>query len=280
MFLETENLKNLIGSTLELSREAGDKILEVYSDSDSCEVMEKDDRTPLTTADLEAHRIIVAGLESRHRDVPVLSEESSTISYSERHEWETYWLVDPLDGTREFIARNGEFSVNIALIHKGEPVLGVVYAPVLRTAYYAARGFGAWKQQDENPPTEIHTRVAPEENVVVARSRSPVTGPMMKRFLEKLGDHKEVAMGSALKSCLVAEGAADVYARLGPTSEWDTGAAQCIVEEAGGHVTDLRMQDLRYNTRESLINPHFFVFGQGKRNWSEYLPSGISLYPA
>ncbi len=280
--LSPENLQALIDPVLAISRQAGDRILEVYRDD--FEVTEKSDSTPLTTADLEAHRVITGSLQDldiHGQKFPVLSEESGGISFSERTDWETYWLVDPLDGTREFIARNGEFSVNIGLIHRGRPILGVVYAPVMKVAYYAARGCESWKQHDDSQtPEKIHVRKAPEDTVVVARSRSPVTGPMMKRFLEKLGDHEEVTMGSALKSCLVAEGAADVYARLGPTSEWDTGAAQCIVEEAGGHITDVQMKDLRYNTRESLINPHFFVFGQGGRNWSDYLPSGIGLYPA
>ena len=184
------------------------------------------------------------------------------------------------DGTREFIRRNGEFSVNIALIHNGEPVIGVVYAPVLKLAYYAARGEGAWKQVDNQTAIRIHVREVPEDSVIVARSRSPQTGPMMKRFLDNVGRHEELPMGSALKSCLVAEGAADVYPRLGPTSEWDTGAAQCVVEEAGGHVSDLNRNSLRYNTRESLINPHFLVFGSQRRDWVAYLPDGLSLYPA
>ena len=173
----------------------------------------------------------------------------------------------------------GEFTVNIALIHAGAPVLGVIYAPVLQLSYYASCGCGAWKQCDGEQPVQIHVRSQPRQRVVVARSRSPDTGPNMRCFLEKLGEHDEVAMGSALKSCLVAEGAADVYARLGPTSEWDTGAAQCIVEEAGGHITDLHMKDLRYNTRESLINPHFFVFGSTDHNWCSYLPPDIPDYP-
>jgi len=234
----------------------------------------------LTTADLEANRIITDGLEALDFSVPILSEESAVVSFNERTGWDSYWLVDPLDGTREFIARNGEFSVNIALIENGKPILGVVYAPILKVAYFAARGQGAWKQVDDAQPQPIQVRKSPRDAVVVARSRSPVTGPLMKRFLEKLGAHEEVPMGSALKSCLVAEGAADVYPKLGPTSEWDTGAAQCVVEEAGGRITDLKMCDLRYNTRESLINPHFLVFGSDERQWNDYVPSGLSHYPA
>ncbi len=278
MPLDDDTMGHLIEQCLLIARVAGERIIDVYNGS--FEIMQKEDDTPLTTADLEANAIITEGLEALSFDAPILSEESAAISFSERTSWDTYWLVDPLDGTREFIRRNGEFSVNIALIQQGRPVLGVVYAPVLNVAYYAATGRGAWKQQGDEKPQKIHVRDrAPGETVVVARSRSPVTGPLMKRFLEKLGRHSEVPMGSALKSCLVAEGAADVYPKLGPTSEWDTGAAQCIVEEAGGRITDLALEDLRYNTRESLINPHFLVFGSEQHQWRNYLPSGISMYP-
>ncbi len=279
MIFSQKKIEELTAHALVLSRLAGERIVEVYENG--FEITTKPDNTPLTTADLEAHDIIVNGLCELKLDIPVLSEESSGIPFSERNDWETYWLVDPLDGTREFIKRNGEFTVNIGLISKGAPIIGVVYAPVLKLAYYAATGYGAWKQYDNEEPIQIHVRETPKDRVTVARSRSPETGPNMQQFLKRLGDHDEVAMGSALKSCLVAEGVADVYARLGPTSEWDTGAAQCIVEEAGGQMTDIRMKHLRYNTRESLINPHFFVFGSSKeKNWSDYLPPDISEFSA
>lgn len=278
MSMTPEHLPELTSQCLVLARVAGERILSVYEEGD-VEVVRKADETPLTKADLEAHKTIVAGLQSLEFRAPILSEESAAIDFSERNNWTTYWLVDPLDGTREFIRRNGEFSVNIALIHNGEPIIGVVYAPVLKLAYYAARGEGAWKQVDNQPATRIHVREVPEDSVIVARSRSPQTGPMMKCFLQNVGRHEELPMGSALKSCLVAEGAADVYPRLGPTSEWDTGAAQCVVEEAGGHIRDLNSNALRYNTRESLINPHFLVFGSQRRDWVSYLPDGLSLYP-
>ena len=277
MLPDQEQIDRLIEAVLALSRQAGETILEVYQNG--FEVTEKADHTPLTTADLEAHRIITAGLEALEFQAPVLSEESSAVPFEQRHGWETYWLVDPLDGTREFIKRNGEFTVNIALIHKGRPVLGVVYAPVLKLSYFAAEGQGAFKQFDAEDAQRIHVRETLRDKVVVACSRARETGPNMQCFLDNLGDYEKVKLGSALKSCLVAEGGADVYARLGPTSEWDTGAAQCIVEEAGGHITDLHLKDLRYNTRESLINPHFFVFGNQIKHWPDYLPAGISDYP-
>ncbi len=273
-----QKIEKLTMQSLDLARKAGERIIEVYENG--FEITMKSDHTPLTTADLEAHQIIANGLVEFGLNIPVLSEESSSVPYIERYNWENYWLVDPLDGTREFIKRNGEFSVNIGLIQNGIPIIGVIYAPVLKKAYFAAKGFGAWKQYDNNEPEKIHVRETPKDKVTVACSRSPVIGPDMKVFLKRLGDHDEVAMGSALKSCLVAEGVADVYARLGPTSEWDTGAAQCIVEEAGGQMTDIRMQNLRYNTRESLLNPHFFAFGSKKeKNWSDYLPPGMQVFP-
>ena len=266
------------GVALDQARLAGERILQVYENG--YDVYTKDDDTPLTTADLAANRCIVDGLRRIVPDLPVLSEESSAVPFAERTDWSRYWLVDPLDGTREFIKRNGEFSVNIALIDNGIPVIGVVYGPVMDVAYYGARGYGAWKQVGQQAPVKIHARRAPRDRVTVARSRSPVTGPNMRTFLSKLGDHDEIAMGSALKSCLVAEGVADIYARLGPTSEWDTGAAQCIVREAGGRITDIRLRDLRYNTRESLLNPHFLVVGDARgRDWAAYLPPDLKEYP-
>lgn len=258
-----------IDSVVAIAKVAGKKILEHYDSGVT--VTSKADDTPLTEADLAANQIIVEQLQTLFPDLPILTEESCGIPFAERNEWNTYWLVDPLDGTREFIAHNGEFSVNIALIHKGVSVLGVVHAPVLDVTYWARRDYGAWKQTGDNSAESISVRTAPKKGVTVARSRAPLTGGLLNRFLDKLGEYKVVSMGSALKSCLVAEGRADVYARLGPTGEWDTGAAQCIVEEAGGHITDTNMRELRYNTKDSLLNPHFFVFGAGDHNWSEYL---------
>lgn len=264
-----EEFSDQIDSVVAIARAAGEKILDLY-ESDLV-VTSKDDDSPLTEADLAANQIIISQLEVMTPTLPILTEESCGIPFTERHEWNTYWLVDPLDGTREFLKRNGEFSVNIALIHNGLPVLGVVHAPVLDVTYWACTGRGAWKQTGNNKAKKIFVRTAPEKEVTVARSRAPLTGGLLNRFLDRLGKYKEVSMGSALKSCLVAEGQADLYAKLGPTCEWDTGAAQCIVEEAGGHFTDTNMQDLRYNTKESLLNPHFFVFGAGDHKWSDYL---------
>jgi len=251
-----------------LAKQAGEKILEVYNTEFSVE--EKDDKSPLTAADMASHNTIVAGLGALTPEIPVLSEESAKIPYEERAAWDTYWLIDPLDGTKEFIKRNGEFTVNIALIHNGAPVLGVVYVPVSGVTYAACEGQGAIKETPAEGEKPIRVRKLADGPVAVVGSRSH-QGDSLKAFLARLGEHEIVSMGSSLKICLVAEGVADVYPRLGLTSEWDTAAAHCVVEQAGGSLTDLEMQRLCYNTRDSLLNPFFFVFGDGSRDWSKYL---------
>ncbi len=247
---------------------AGERILEVYDSEFAIE--HKDDKSPLTAADLAAHKAIVAGLAGLTPDIPVLSEESAKIPFEVRSSWTRYWLVDPLDGTKEFIKRNGEFTVNIALIDNGSVTLGVVYVPVTKLSYYACAGGGAFKQEAGQAPQPIHVTSPAASPLRVVGSRSH-SGDSLLAYLDKLGEHEMVSMGSSLKFCLVAEGKADIYPRLGLTSEWDTAAAQCVVEEAGGRVTGLDMQPLRYNTKDILLNPHFFVFGDTRRNWSQYL---------
>jgi len=258
----------LLEPALAVAKEAGVRIMEVYAGDFSVE--RKGDCTPLTEADTAAHDVIESALRRLTPGVPLLSEESAALPFSERRRWRHYWLVDPLDGTREFIKRNGEFTVNIALIANHEPVLGVVYAPVLGVCYYACRGSGAFKRESTNPPEPIAARPWRGGRVTVAASRSH-RGTELQAFLQNLGEYELVPMGSALKSCLVAEGRADLYPRLGPTSEWDTAAAQCILEEAGGRITDTEMRPLRYNTKASLLNPHFFAIGDNREVWSRYL---------
>jgi 3'(2'), 5'-bisphosphate nucleotidase len=251
-----------------LAKEAGERILAIYNTD--FDVQEKDDSSPLTAADMASHRTIVGKLKTLTPDIPVLSEEAAGIPFAERRGWRRYWLIDPLDGTREFIKRNGEFTVNIALIENGVPVLGVVHVPVSGVTYAACEGQGALKEVPGQGKQPIHVRPLSDGPVAVVGSRSH-RGDSLNSFLDKLGEHEIVSMGSSLKICLVAEGAADVYPRLGPTSEWDTAAAHCVVEQAGGHLTDLDMKPLRYNTKESLLNPFFFVFGDDSRDWSRYL---------
>lgn len=258
------DLERIVG----IAEKAGKAIMEIYARN--FDVEHKEDKSPLTEADLAAHRIIVEELEKIEPRLPVLSEESAKIPYEERSRWLRYWLVDPLDGTREFIKRNGEFTVNIALVESGRPTCGVVHVPVSETTYYGCVGKGAWKKEKGKPPQPIQVAKQRRHPLRVAGSRSHA-GDSLKRFLERVGPHEMLSMGSSLKLCLVAEGDADIYPRLGPTSEWDTAAAQAVVEAAGGHVTDLDLKPLRYNHKESLLNPYFLVFGDENEDWACYL---------
>jgi 3'(2'), 5'-bisphosphate nucleotidase len=264
--------ESLLQQVIRIAREAGDSIMEVYRGEFTIE--HKHDQSPLTQADLAAHRVIESGLRALQPQLPVLSEESTVIPYSERASWDTYWLVDPLDGTREFIKRNGEFTVNIALIHQGASVLGVVYAPERDTLYYAASGLGAFKQLSASTSQPISARPLDAKSIVIAGSRSHADG-RLDRFVANITNQHAapqlLSLGSSLKICMVAEGAADVYPRLGPTSEWDTAAAQCVLELAGGHLVQKNGQRLRYNQKDSLLNTEFFACGATLHPWHVYL---------
>ncbi len=259
----------LLEEVITIARQAGDAIMAVY-ESSSLEVQRKDDNSPLTQADLAAHHVIEAGLKQLTPDLPVLSEESASVPFATRSVWKRYWLVDPLDGTREFIKRNGEFTVNIALIEQYEPVLGVVYAPAKGLLYYASKGKGAFKLADGTEVKAICTRTYNAKALTVAGSRSHADETLM-RFINRLGPCKLVSMGSSLKICLVAEGRADIYPRLGLTSEWDTAAAQCVLSEAGGALIGLDGNNFRYNLKESMLNSHFLAIGDKRHPWTDYL---------
>jgi 3'(2'), 5'-bisphosphate nucleotidase len=257
-------LERLAVDGRQLARRAGAAVLEVYAGSFAVE--HKADNSPLTAADMAAHRIIVAGLAELTPDIPVLSEESKHIDWATRRMWDRYWLVDPLDGTREFVKRNGEFTVNIALIENHVPVLGVVLVPVTDTLYCGIAGAGAFL---EAVPGGLPQPVAPRAAAaapVVAGSRSH-GNERQAELLARLGEHTLLPVGSSIKFCMVARGAADLYLRLGPTSEWDTAAAQCVLEQAGGAVLDLQGHALRYNTKESLLNPEFLALGDPSVDW-------------
>lgn len=253
------NLERLSLVIVEVAKAAGIEIMQIYNTAASVDVEHKQDDSPLTAADLASHRLIVDALQILTPNYPILSEESTASDFTERSQWSTYWLIDPLDGTREFIKHNGEFSVLIALIHQHQPVLGVVHAPALQKTWYASLGNGAYKQMAEDTPEAIHTRELGEVATIVG-SRSHA-GDSLVKFLQEFAHYELISMGSILKACLIAEGTADFYPRLGLTSEWDTAAAQIIVEEAGGSVCDFNGQALKYNTKESLLNPHFIVSG-------------------
>ena len=261
------DLSPLCQQVIAIAEQASEKILAIYNTE--FDVTSKEDNTPLTEADMAAHHVIIDGLHQLTPGIPILSEESVDIPFSVRKQWNRYWLVDPLDGTREFVKRNGEFTVNIALIDNHRAILGVIHTPVSGVLYYANNQQGAFKQMPGKDPQAIRTRSKQTDTTLVAGSRSH-RGSSLKEFLEKLGDHDIVSMGSSLKSCLVAEGSVDIYPRLGPTSEWDTAAAQCIVENAGGKLLDLTMQPLLYNKKSSLLNPHFIVIGDPEYDWGQY----------
>jgi len=261
------DLSPLCQQVITIAKQASEKILAVYNTE--FDVTSKEDNTPLTEADMAAHHVISEGLNRLTPEIPILSEESVDIPFTVRKQWNRYWLVDPLDGTREFVKRNGEFTVNIALIDNHRAILGVIHTPVSGVLYYASNQDGAFKQMPGKEPVAIRTRSKQASPTLVAGSRSH-RGSSLKEFLEKLGEHEIVSMGSSLKSCLVAEGSVDIYPRLGPTSEWDTAAAQCIVENAGGKLLDLSMQPLLYNKKNSLLNPHFIVIGDPNYDWGQY----------
>ena len=279
--MDTIQYDKLILTTILVAKRAGEAILEVY-DSDFA-VEQKDDKSPLTLADKRSHEIIENVLEqtvtANNSTVPILSEEGKEIPYDERIKWEYFWLVDPLDGTKEFIKRNGEFTVNIALIHKHKPVLGIIYIPVKDVFYFATINFGAYKLENSSILTEdlsieelidksqkLPLNSNDKTTLTVIGSRSH-TSEEFTEFVKQLNQKHEnvefISSGSSLKLCLVAEGKADVYPRFGPTMEWDTAAGQAIVEQAKCTVMEAETNEpLNYN-KSNLLNPFFIVSGQG-----------------
>jgi 3'(2'), 5'-bisphosphate nucleotidase len=254
----------LIPRVLALAHEAGREIMQVYAQQFAVE--EKADASPLTQADLRSQQRIVAGLEQLTPGTPILAEESATVAFEERRDWHEFWLVDPLDGTREFVSRNPEFTVNIALIRDHRPVLGVVHVPAQDLDYYGCENHGAFRQASGESPTPIRVTVPAASPLRVVGSKSH-RGDSLDRLLPRLGPYELRPIGSSLKLCLVAEGSADFYPRLGPTMEWDTAAAHAVAECAGARVVDLDGEPLRYNLRETLTNPHFLVFADSQRDW-------------
>jgi 3'(2'), 5'-bisphosphate nucleotidase len=250
-----------------IARRAGHAILDVYGTD--FEALAKADASPLTEADLRAHRLILAELSRLTPALPVLSEESAhEVSWEQRRSWQRYWLVDPLDGTKEFIARNGEFTVNIALVEGSRAVLGVVHIPVSDTTYSGIPGAGAWRESGERPALPIAARRLALPPVRVLGSRSHGS-PKLTAKIATLGAHEFIPAGSSIKLCLIADGSADLYPRLGGSSEWDIAAGQAIVEAAGGQVVSLADGvALRYN-KPDLLNPKFLAYGDPQlwRRW-------------
>ena len=242
-----------------VARDAGSAIMEIYAGKFNVEL--KGDDSPLTCADRASHRVIVAGLSAATPDIPVLSEEGRAIPYQERATWSRFWLVDPLDGTKEFIKRNGEFTVNIALVEGGQVTAGVVYVPAQDVMFFGCLETGCWKISNDGNPVPIKVREADLNaglKVVMSRSHP---APELEEYLREIKVAEVIPVGSSLKLCVVAEGKADLYPRLGPTMEWDTAAGHAVVEAAGGTVAQVDGTPLRYN-KENLLNPHFIVRGR------------------
>jgi len=249
-------LKKYLPIIVDAARDAGIKILEVYN-SENFDVEKKGDDSPLTKADKLAHNAIVSKLKE-HTEFPILSEEGAKIPFEERKNWEYFWMVDPLDGTKEFIKKNGEFTVNIALIHKNEPILGVVYAPVLDKIYFGGKGIGAFMDENMDPQHKMELINNETGKVRIVASRSHLNDDT-KNYIEQFDNAETKSMGSSLKFMLIADSEADIYPRFAPTMEWDTAAAHAVLK--GLELEVINMEDdkpLRYN-KENLLNPHFLV---------------------
>ncbi|MCZ4338327.1 3'(2'),5'-bisphosphate nucleotidase CysQ [Shewanella colwelliana] len=266
--------EDYVEQAIAIAVEAGIAIKDIYLEGNFDKEV-KSDNTPVTSADIAAHNIITSALTKLTPDIPVLSEEDADIPFAERAEWPRYWLVDPLDGTGEFIAGSGDFSVIIALVEHNRPIMGIVYVPMTEVIYYAIAGLGAYKRSCKGElrisSRQLTCDDEPSLRLAVSRRQDPQS--VLKLFNQSRHCELVVLGGAALKSCLVAEGRADCYVRIGPTGEWDTGAAQIIIEEAGGQIMDLELQPLSYNERESLENPNFIVVGSTHLPWDELLVS-------
>lgn len=266
------DLSHLLPSIIHIAQEAGKIIVDFYHNQ-TYQAFTKQDQTPVTSADLASHQFLLEQLQALTPTIPVLSEEDTSISLEERTRWSRYWLIDPLDGTQEFLARSGDFATVIALIENNHPVMGVVHGPISGVTYYAYQGKGAWKipGQSEQVAIQSYHHETTTQSITVAISRRQD----IKRITQNMSanwNYELIPLGSAaLKACIVAEGAVDCYLRLGPTGEWDTAATQCIVEEAGGKIMSTHLEPLSYNQRETLINPNFIVVGDPELPWDKIL---------
>ncbi len=268
----------LINSISHIATLAGQEIMAVYTNAAGITVTNKEDHSPLTEADTRANALICTQLQKLTPDIPILSEETTLPPFAQRQQWQEYWLIDPLDGTKEFIDRNGEFTVNIALIRDGAPVLGVVHAPATGISWLGVIGLGAWKRGESGTLEHINARTFEGELIqstirIVASRRHGSTA--LESMLEQLGKRfaavEMLNVGSSLKFCMLAEGKADFYPRLAPTSEWDTAAAQAVLEAAGGKVMKTDFSTLGYNSKDDILNPHFLAVGDARIDWRRVL---------
>nr|WP_040439415.1 3'(2'),5'-bisphosphate nucleotidase CysQ [Algicola sagamiensis] len=251
------------------ARQAGEAILKQYHSGDFTQ-SEKSDESPVTSADLAANQIVIEHLQRLTPDIPMISEESQHIALSDRENWPRYWLIDPLDGTQEFIYRSGDFAVNIALIEGHEPIFGLIYWPEKDIYYYGIKGEGAFKEANgQKEQIKVCASPSPQLRVAVSRRQEK---SLVTQYISQEAQLEFIPLGScSLKACLIAEGGADCYLRVGPTGEWDTGAAEVVVGEAGGFICDSEFNPLTYNQRESLSNPDFMVLGSKEISWKEMI---------
>jgi 3'(2'), 5'-bisphosphate nucleotidase len=266
------SLSELLEIAKDAAYQAGKEVLDIY-DKGTFEAYEKADESPVTSADYKANDIIMAALQSLTPDIPIMSEETPQLPLDERSKWSRYWLIDPIDGTQEFIARSGDFAVNIALIENNKPVIGVIYWPPGETLYFASEGEGAYKRCNrETKKIAVREFEVPSEDVVmIAISRRQSRERVFSRMSDKRTYQTLPAGSCSLKACFIAEGKADVFMRLGVTGEWDTGASQCIINEAGGKIVAATFDELSYNQRDSVENPDFVVLGDQRVNWESII---------
>jgi len=264
-------MNSLLNDIVSLAKQAGSQILKIYQSDFT--VNYKKDKSPITVADLASHEYICQGLRRITPDLPIISEESDLVSFQKRQSWEKYWLIDPLDGTKEFLEKNGEFTINIALIERNKPRLGIIFVPSMNICYFARQGLGAYKQVGEAQPELILSRSWKEEQPIAAVVSRRHGMEELKTFLAQFSSLNLLYCGSALKFCWLAEGLADIYPRFSPTFEWDIAAGQCILNEAGGLIIDNKGQELQYNMSSSLQIAEFLAVADIRHHWLHYLNS-------
>ncbi len=258
-------MKEFIEPCIEIARQAGDAILDVYH-QDDIQLCEKSDNTPVTKADLAANEVLLAGLKALAPDIPIMSEETPIPALSDRESWQRYWLLDPLDGTGEFVLKSGDFAVNIALVENNKPVFGVIFWPTEGVTYWAMQGVGSFKREN-GEDVQLQVQKQSQLKLAVSRRQNIAT---VSQYIDSEFD--TLPLGScSLKACAIAEGRADAFMRIGPTGEWDTGASQIIVEMAGGKLFDAEFNPITYNQRESTENPDFIITGDQSYPWQEMI---------
>jgi 3'(2'), 5'-bisphosphate nucleotidase len=281
------NDEKLLNIALDSAKKAGVEVMKYYRDKSFTAEL-KEDESPVTSADIAANDILMDQLQTLTPDIPIISEEVGTVPLAEREQWQKYWLLDPIDGTGEFILGSGDFAVNIALIENGWPSIGVIHAPDHHLTYFAQNNLGAYKDchfnvnagQNESPSShQIYVAQYQEQRCIKIAISRRQNIDLMNQYLSQDFDFDHVALGScSLKNCLIAEGGADCYLRIGVTGEWDTGASQCILEQAGGTIIDSEFKTLSYNKRESLLNPDFLSLGNQNIPWQQVIKAHRQVY--